>query len=153
MSDKSIAELEAQLRAAKQRKSEEDEARRKSVKPVYQFSLIPRPEERRYEKIIDSSIRVYRLEGKILNVDELAAAGWLKRDLESGGMSYLFNSLSGKIVMETGGGRLYVSDWNHTREQYLAVMDELSAFVVANPEGGDVTEIVENYQKSEKKYV
>jgi hypothetical protein len=125
----------AKLQAAE---NAERKAKAEAVKPRYQFFIAPVKNEN-WDKIYDDSVVKYRIEGIIKNMSELEAVG--KGNALSGGMTYLFNKLSGQFIMAVGGGSLYVSRERHP--EYLA---SVAAFIHLNPGGGDITEIVEQYR-------
>lgn len=140
------AELEAVVRELEAEEKREAAARKAAVKPQWQFTLLPHKQALSYERIRDESVKVYRLEGFCVNVDELAEAGYGERDSQGGGMNYLFNTLSGRIVMAHGGGRIWISDGSWSGQGSKAAADkafsELEAFLKEHAEGGDVTEII-----------
>lgn len=149
ISDYSVAELEAALRSAKQRDEADRKARLESVTPVYQFTLEPVAVQHFGEEIWDDTLCGYRLTGTVLNRDEMEAAGHGR--VHEGGMTYLFNWNTEKFVMTLGGGSTFLSTRGTFAgpdkvEHAHATLDRLARFVVANPKGGDVTEIVENHR-------
>jgi hypothetical protein len=96
----------------------------------------------------------------VLNRAELTEAGWSDRDLGDGQMKYLFNTLSKRLVMHVGGGQVYFSEpWpgQRTDEEgmraFHETLDELSDFLANNPEGGDVTEIINWFRNAVRKVV
>lgn len=137
-----MQELEAELATLRQQEKDEVKARRESVKPAWAFILAPHTD--RYDKIADPSCRWYRLEGVITNSEEYHEVGATKP--QEGGMNYLFNTLSGRFVISGGGGTIYISltgDSIFGRAADTEAFGALEAFIRENPEGGDVTEIVE----------
>ena len=133
---RSIAEIEAELKAAQSAEWERREAIRKAFRPTWQFMFVPvAPKSTCLSRESrDPSVTVYRLTGKVLNADDAKFAG---RDVQrmEGGMDYYFNAASGRVVGPIGGGNVYLKldspAWN-----------EIDAFLATTPKGGDVTEIV-----------
>lgn len=133
---RTIEEIKAELRDAEAAERAAAAERKASVKPVFKFTFTPYPDGGRWDKIYDQSCLFVRLNGELVNADEMLAAGHSQNDLDrqGGGMTYLFNRLSGMIVMSTGGGRLWLT---HT-ESFAA----LSVWLINSPDGGDCTELV-----------
>lgn len=140
-----ITELEAELKQLRQQQREEQEAARKAVSPTYRFTLTP-AESSGFDRIVDPSCELWRLTGTVTNREELVAVG---ASVHEGGMNYLFNTLSGRFVLVVGGGQVWLhlsGDTVWGREAHTEAFAELEAFVVANPEGGDVTDIVSRHR-------
>jgi hypothetical protein len=124
---------QVRLEALRAEENYRKEGRRKAVKPVYEFTLTP--SNKPYDKIFDPSCRLYELSGRVTNKAALAESGQSVNLLFEGGMKYIFNGATGKFVMSTGGGSIFMS----CQEGW----DTLSNFILRNPEGGDVTVLVE----------
>lgn len=136
-----VERLEAELRAAKLERAEARQAERDAV--VVEWTYGVRPTERAHHKSYDESCVYYDLFGTVVNKTEAEAAG---HNINDGSMAYLFNTLSGKIVGDTGGGTVYIGfqrDWD---DAHMAAINALGEFLDEHPEGGDVTEIVETYK-------
>jgi hypothetical protein len=146
--DQEIADLRSRLKDAEKRRQQEMDEKKKSVKPIYRFTLTP-SKIKPYHEILDDSIVLFRLEGIVENAEEMREVG---ADPFQGGMDYYFNTLSGKIVTSTGGGNVWISTdsvfsrQEGEREHARLTFNLLSRFLVKNPEGGDVTEIVQNHR-------
>lgn len=136
--DEKIGELETQLAQLRQRRLDERRALMESVIPQFRYTLelVIRP----HDRVADPSCEWYRLEGKVTNREELEAVG---RTVHEGGMDYLFNRLSGRFVLSSGGQVfLNLTDGTFGKADRQA-FDELEAVVRKNPGvGGDVTDIV-----------
>jgi len=132
-----IAELEAELAQLKREDAEQKAQRRKQVRPVYKFTLKPANDPYMVRSIMDESCVLYTLSGKVLNADEMKAVG---NQLFEGGMTYLFNRITGKFIMSTGGGSVYLRS--------AEAFGELGEFIVRHPQGGIVTDIVTRWQGS-----
>ena len=151
MTAKTTAELRAELRAAELRESAERQARTAQTPVVRKFTIEPtKPKGRFHDDLFDPSCRFYDLECEITNRAEALEAGHAEHDLRSGGMTYVFNTLSGLIVCAVGGGSIYVSGgWDaKNAESAQLTMGAISAFIVANPEGGDITDLVEVHRNA-----
>ena len=140
-SQKSVAELEAELREARAREAEAKRAARDAVQPVYQFTLTPEEPHQTWQPIFDDTCTLWKLSGKVLNADELKSVG--KSPFE-GAMKYVHNGATGLFVTSVGGGSIFLK----SRAGWLALSD----FLVSHPEGGDVTEIVTRYRATEEKF-
>lgn len=141
--DAQVAALEQRIRDLRKQQADELAERRKAVSPVYAFVLTP--VEDNHHRLADDSCTWYELRGSVLNVRELEAVGI--RPFE-GAMRYLFNTLSGRFVTDAGGGSIFL----HLTPDYRGNVDteafaELAEFVVANPLGGMVTDIVEKHRR------
>jgi len=147
--EQEIADLRSRLKDAEKRREEERREKQNSVKPIYRFTLTPEV-PKGYHEILDDSIGLVRLEGIVQNAEEMEAVG---NPLSQGGMTYYFNKLSGKIAVSTGGGNVWVSTdgifarSDEEKEHGRLTFDLLSRFMVKNPDGGDVTEIVQNHRE------
>ena len=155
-----VDEINAQIKALEEQKKllqkeveEAAKAKRLSVKPIHRFTF--KPVEWPHDKLWDPSCKWFYLNHEILNPDECKAVGWnlsgeWSHDLaHNKGMAYLFNSATGKLVMRNGGGQIWIltelffaSNNKQVIEEGFAAIKALEAFIVANPEGGDVTEII-----------
>ena len=151
-SHRPIEEIEAELIAAKQAAAAEDKARRESVVPVWKYTLAPHADM--FREVWDDTVTQVRLTGTMVNSDEYVAAGNQRPD--EGGMTYLFNGASGRIIGAFGGGRVHVADrtWGRNMADQQTVTEsakqccaELSEFIVSHPEGGDVTSIIEAHNQ------
>lgn len=147
-----VAELEAQIRAIRNEQKAELAERQKSVTPVWRFTILPN-EDRSFDKIWDKSVVLYQLRGEVVNRDECEAVGHDVRQM-SGSMNYLFNTLSGRLVMSTGGGNVYLSDktWSlrsdkeAVQRSFEKAVTAIESFLAEHPEGGDITEIISQHR-------
>ncbi len=130
-----IAEIEAELKAALVAERLAKEELRKSVKPIYHHTIAQVP-IMGFDRVYDASCIMYQLTGKVLNAEEMKAAGNTPFE---GSMRYLYNTLSGNIIMAVGGGSVFIEG--------LDGMMALSEFIHNNPAGGYVTPIVEKYRR------
>jgi hypothetical protein len=143
MTNDEIQALEARLRELRREQKAEEQRRRDSVKPVYEFLLEP-VEERAGsfggDRLFDEDCRFYTLTGRVTNKDELEAVGAGMQVFE-GRMRYLYNGATGKFACAVGGGSIFLS----TKEGWA----ELSSYIDYNPKGGDVSEIVSRHRNKE----
>jgi len=105
--------------------------RQREVQPWYKFTLEPHVDT--WHDVFDPQCRLYRLMGRLQNADELRKVGKVV-PTESAGMTYLWNGATNHFVVAIGGGTIFAKD----RQTW----DDLSTFIVQNPEGGDVTGLV-----------
>lgn len=145
---KSSAELREELKEAERREREAADRLAASVRPVWRFTLLPSDEK--FDKVWDESVLKYRLQGEIQNREELELVNNPMRN-DGGGMTYLFNTLSKRLVMSTGGGTMWLSEgWGNNEdaiESARIARRELEFFLDLQPEGGDVTQIIEDHRK------
>jgi hypothetical protein len=150
--NKSIEEMRAELRVAeqelKQREADERQAKMDATQIIMRFTIEPTT-RRSFQEMYDDSCLLYRLNGEITNLDEAKAAGHSDHNLRAGGMDYIFNKLSGRIVTGVGGGTIWVGGgWgDKNADSARFTMIQISAFIVEHPEGGDITDIVEQHRK------
>lgn len=143
-------ELAAELKELERKEESARERRRNAVKPDRRFTIARAKREGDYfDRILDPAVIMYRIEGIVVNKEAAEAAGWGDRDTSTGGMNYLFNTATGRIIMASGGGNIYISDgswYGKNRAQEAAdgkrVYAELEAFLKEHPEGGDITDII-----------
>ena len=150
--DKSVEQLRAELKRAEEAEKQKQEERAKACPPIWRFTITP--DNSKFDRIYDDTCRLYRLSGVITNKEETEAAGNHIFSGSEGGMSYVFNSLSGKIVMGVGGGRIFVSGrtWNPNPDEdnsAVETFEKISAFIRENPEGGDITDIVNEHREAQ----
>lgn len=140
-----ITELENELKAVRELARMESEALRESVVPEYVYTVAPIDDK--FDRIYDESVVQYRIEGVCTNKEACEAVG---RQTHTGGMTYLFNRASGKIIGAFGGGTVFISGRGFARhtDEVDATMLKLSAWIDANPAGGDITKIIEAHRAS-----
>ncbi len=147
MTDKTVAELREQLRDAEERESAERKAKMEATPIVWRYTILPANDP--WQEVYDDSCLLYELKGEITNADEAKAAGRPDHSIRPGGMTYVFNKLSGRIVTSTGGGTIFVSGRYGGESKKAAAqeaMRQISRFLRDNPNGGDITEIIKNYK-------
>lgn len=147
---KSAAELRVELRAAELREADEKRVKLESTPVVRRYTI--EPASARWHEVYDSSCLLYELKAEIANLDEAREAGHPAHDLRAGGMTYVFNTCSGKIVMGVGGGTIWISTGLGGEHKDAAhnAMSQISQSLISHPEGGDITRIVENFKRSTK---
>lgn len=153
--DKSVEEMRAELREAEQvleqREKAELKAKLEATPIIYKFTVSKADNRRR--EIYDTSCLFYEIKAEITNRDEAKAAGHPEHCMRVGGMTYAFNALSGRIVCEVGGGTIWIGSGWGSDEQYDSAqraMVKVSQFIVDNPDGGDITDIVEAHRNERK---
>jgi hypothetical protein len=149
--ERTVEDLRAELREAEAKEREEREARKAAVEPILRYTLTLDLRELRREPLWDPACRYYRLEGEVINEQELLEAGHSRDEARrrQGGMTYLFNSATGRFVKAVGGGNVYISaphsSFNSGNPEVRATWSRLSEFIKAEPDGGDVTAIVRDH--------
>ena len=149
---KSVADLRAELMAAEQAEAVIRQQRLLETPVRYQYFIAPADKLGHFGKMYDDTCVKYTLVRVILNMDEAKAVGHHEWDLSGGGMSYLYNKVSHRIVCAIGGGSAYISDnWNGPSD---GADDEafwrIGYFLEACPNGGDITGIVEDYLEARR---
>lgn len=139
--ERSVEEITLELKAAQKRDHERSVRIKESTPVVMQYTAFPY-QGRMHDEIWDDSIVTYRVEGKCLNLAEAEAAG---HRVDTGGMNYLFNTVTGKVVMATGGGHLYLHGWRDGDNSKRS-MKRLGRYLVEHPEGGVVDHLVEQFK-------
>ena len=144
--EKSAAELREELRQAEARERVEAEARKRATPVVYRFTA--EESTPAWHKVYDPSCRLYNLRGEVVNREEAKAAGHSDHEMHEGGMLYLYNTLTERIVTSIGGGQIWIgANWNGSTGSDDVAFDQVSAFLAAHPEGGDITSIVQAHRK------
>jgi len=148
MTDKTVEELRAELREAERREAAELQIRRAKVQVRRQFTLLPYEDVHFLDRVYDSTCKLYRLVSTVVNHDEAKTAGHTELEMRNGGMTYVYNTLSHRLVTGVGGGTIWIGPtWmNEDDTSDVEAFEELNAFLLEHPEGGDVTEIVERFR-------
>lgn len=140
---RSIEEIEEELRLARRAQADETKRRREAVKPRYEYVIAPTTGYS-HDRCYDPAVVLYRVESICLNMAECVAAGHSEQNLRQGGMTYYFNTATGRIITSTGGGHLHIESFDDVEESTKCIA-EVSEFLVAHPEGGEITDIVERF--------
>lgn len=144
MSDKTLtpAQLREMLREAEAAERKAADEAKAAFVPVFTFTLLPDKREGNFSRLFEGSGCVYyRLSGTLVNKEEARAVG---STVEGGSMSYLYNTLNHRFVVAMGGGRLWLTNAAFREDE--DALSDLSAFIKDNPEGGDVTELVNSHR-------
>lgn len=141
-----IKALETAIADLRRQQREEQETLKAETPIIWRYRIRPDARVPFGDELWDDSLRFYRLEGWVQNRKEAEAAG---HDISEGGMSYLYNTYTEKLVMAYGGGRVFIgARWgtpdNGSTER---VVKELSAFLSEYPEGGDITGIIARHHE------
>ena len=142
-----LAELRTEITSIEKELESVKKVERAKVRRDWMFGIYPVKDRSYLSEILDPAVKMYRLSGVILNKEQLETAGWSESETRDGGMNYLFNTATGKIIKADGGGNIYIrgGGWGGTTEEKVIaglVYDELNAFLVEHPEGGDVTKTI-----------
>jgi hypothetical protein len=147
MSEPSVRELEERLNAARLRESERILEVRKAHPVQYKFTITVDKRRSSFDRMYDTSIKRYAIRRFVTNRAESEALGHPEWEMRDGGMTYLFNTHTNLIICSCGGGTSYISPaWNQSDDDYDAeAFREISRFLVVNPQGGDITHIVNKF--------
>ncbi len=152
---KRLQELQKELL----KQAECERAARKAACPRIMKFTIARAKVDSFTRLYDDSCYWLRLTGEVTNKVECKAAGWADSELYSGGLNYLFNDLSKKIVMSHGGGTYYIQDetfWGDgeslevVRARAIAILNRVVARFAGAEGEVDISDIVKsqpNYNK------
>lgn len=147
-----IARLRAELAEAETAEREAAKAAVKAFVLDWRYSIKPVTPRTgvSFDKMYDSSCARYNISRTLLNREEAKAAGVPDYETREGGMDYYYNKLTCRIIGSTGGGSIYITeDWFHKNGEKDGAderaMLAIGAFLIGNPRGGDITEIVEAY--------
>jgi len=152
MTVRSVAQLKAELREAEQAEAAAKKQRLLDTPVQYRYQISPTSARGHFEKLYDDTCVRYQISRTVLNMDEAKAVGHHDWDLAQGGMTYIYNKVTCRIIGSQGGGNAYISDtWNGPSDGADDIaFQEIGYFLEANPAGGDITYIVENYQEARK---
>jgi hypothetical protein len=134
MPNRTVDEIKAELQIALQREKAEVQSAQAKVQPRFLFTITPVTDN--WHQSFDETVVLYNLAGVLTNADEFRAVG--KMQPSEGRMVYAFNTLSGSIIMGVSGGVYFITD--------PTAMKEISRFLVENPKGGDITDIMNRYR-------
>lgn len=129
------AELRKALRAAEAEEAAAKQALREATPIRKAYVITPQAPRDTWQPLFDPACRFYRISCRVTNREEAEAVGH-HLGYADGGMTYLFNTATGKLAASCGGGLVMISG-----DDAQELADALSAFLVANPGGGDVTAI------------
>lgn len=145
---KSVEEIRKELREAEKRAEVERHEKMKEVPIIWKYTISPQDE--RHDRVYDDTCRLFYLSGDIVNKEEAHAAGHYT-DRSHGGMTYLYNKATKKIVCSLGGGTIFIrSGFGEPKDAEIEVVEKINQFLVENPEGGDITEIVTAFREAQK---
>lgn len=150
---KTVAELRQMLAEAE---LAEREARKAAIKAFvldwrYTIKLVTPRTGVSFDKMYDSTCARYKIDRTLLNRDEAKLSGVPDHEMREGGMEYIYNKLTCRIICSSGGGTIYISeDWS-AKDQDKDHADEramlaIGAFLIDHPKGGDITEIITAFE-------
>jgi hypothetical protein len=114
------------------------------TKPVYEFTILPVTDK--WDQPYDDSCKWYRIEGKVLNVEDCIKVG---RNPSQGGYNYLYNEYTQRIVLMGGGGTIFFGGFRHDPGNKEA-MEALGDWIAENPQGGIATEFVNEWRRKNR---
>jgi hypothetical protein len=142
--------LEAQLKVLKDQEVKLANERRRNTHPRYRFTLY-RSGEDSWHKVYDETCGLWTIHGEVLNQEEVKAAGLIS---QSGGMCYLYNGATRKLICSVSGGTSYFG-WSGDPDA-TSLCAALGARIYANPwatraEPIDVTDLLEAHRVGAKR--
>ena len=145
MFEDQIKEHEDEIKRLKRLAADELELRRATVVPEWKYTILL--SDSKWDRLYDDSVQRFTLEGMMVNREEWEAVGNASGHFGDGGHDLLFNTHSGKIICMTGGGTIHIGFGRDKKDtEHLIAIQELGLFLQSNPEGGDVTHIVNEYK-------
>jgi hypothetical protein len=139
-----IKQLEAMLKEAHKREDDAKAEKKAATPVIWEFTIMP--SDRHGDKIWDDNCCFYEIKGRIVNEAEAKAVG--HHIGFSGSMVYVYNKLSKQIVCDVGGGTSFINaSWGGDSESARKAFDEVNAFLIDHPEGGDITDIVNRHKQ------
>lgn len=137
-----IEALRAELQHAERIAESDRRAAIDAFIPQYRFTL--KPAHASFDCLWDPTILVYYLRGEMLNAEDLKALGGSPFE---GGMAYYYNTSTNRIMGPAGGGSIFIAQnaWGSRdlTPEDKAKLQALADFIADNPDGGDVTAIVD----------
>jgi hypothetical protein len=143
-----VEEARAALEAAEAEEHNQRMAIMKAIRPIWEYTIVPIESGSGWDPIWDDTVVAYKISGRVTNEAEAKAAGHSGYFLAGGGMRYLFNTVTGKLIGPTGGGTIYLSAYKPSGERALAkTLAQINDFIRTHPEGGDITEIITAFRQ------
>lgn len=145
---KTAAELLTELHEAKRREAREREERKNAFEVKFRYDIRPHTRNAMFDKIYDPTCVLYRLGRTCLNKDDAYEVGYQDHELAPNGSSYLFNTVTHKIICAIGGGTIFITQRWDAKENDGAddrAFEKIGRFLESSPEGGDITDIVQEY--------
>lgn len=146
---KTVAELREELRQAEALEATKLGDLRKNTPVQYRYTIMPNYNDRtaNFDKVYDSTCLSYVIKRWTLNAIEAKAAGHGDHSLRSGSMTYMYNTVTGKIICAVGGGTSFIGPrfgGLQDRADDQAFSD-IGKFLRMYPDGGDITSIVDEF--------
>lgn len=142
-----VDEIKAELAEAERALQEQRQQRLEATPIIMRYTVERDTQPYTVNRLYDEAVVAYSVSGEVVNSDEAAAAGH-SLDRKGGSMTWLFNTLSGRIICSTGGGSVFFGFPGDKSIAQLDAIEELSAFIAESPQGGDITSIIEKYQRN-----
>jgi hypothetical protein len=152
---KTAAELRQELVAAEDRERAESRSRKEATPPRFEYWVTPANPTRTssYGKLYDQTCFLYELKRTITNREDARAVGWTDDDMKEGTGTYLYNTVTRRIVGAVGGGTFYITNNVPFGAEDFAddtAFFHIGAFLAEFPGGGDITYIVEDFKAARK---
>jgi hypothetical protein len=142
-----IEQLRAELMAAEAAEASLKEDRKLATPVRYSFRITPAESRAGWDRLYDSTCKLYTIKRHVLNRDEAKAAGHNEWALQEGSARYLFNTVTNRIICSVSGGTMYVSDGLVSNDGADDIaFEQIGLFLHRHPTGGDITEYIEQFQ-------
>jgi hypothetical protein len=151
---KSSAEIRRELLAAEERERNEARIKKEATRPAFEFWIAPAETRATtsFGKMYDPTCHQYEISRKVMNREAASAAGWSDADMKEGGATYVYNTVTRRIICAVGGGTIYINKAFDTPEDYAddTAMFQIGAYLAEFPGGGEITYIVEDFKAARK---
>lgn len=154
---KSTADLRKELELAEAREREAAKARKEATLPKFEFWVTPVPfgddPNWSFGKLYDPTCHLYAVERRCVNREDARAVGWDEIELKEGSATYLYNTVTRRIVCAVGGGTVYVASSKLSGANDFAddtAFFEIGEYLARYPGGGEITWIYETYRAERK---
>lgn len=147
---RTVEEIELELAEAQRAEDAERKRIRDAVKVNRVYTIRrEKPRHDGFDDIFDDTIVAYMLTSTVVNREECEAVGRSSWELQNGGMRYLYNTGTHRLIGATGGGTIYLSlpyfGTQHRRSgaaKLERAVAAISAFLAEYPDGGDISDII-----------
>jgi hypothetical protein len=152
---KSSAEIRKELEAAEARERAEQKTRKEATPPQFEYWVVPAKisGNNSYGKLYDPTCHLYDIDRRTTNREDARAVGWKDDDMKEGKATYLYNTVTRRIVCMVGGGTSYINkSFFGEPEDYAddTAFFHLGAYLAEFPGGGDITYIVDLFKEARK---
>jgi hypothetical protein len=152
---KSSADIRKELEAAEARERAEQKTRKEATPPQFEYWIVPTKinGNSSYGKLYDPTCHLYDIDRRVINREDARAVGWTDSDMKEGRATYLYNTVTRRIIGMVGGGTSYINrSFVGEPEDYAddTAFFHLGTYLAEYPGGGDITYIVDDFKAARK---